>query len=290
VNTEAPSLAGVSPSVGRILARAIAKVPDDRFRNATEMRTALQTAFPQIDTGVIHFKASHLDVAEKVGVEKVWIPEGTFVMGDDDLPNNACHRVFVSKCWISKTPVTVGQFKAYCAEKGIDFSSFKAPSWGWADDHPMVNVTWQQARNFCKWAGGDLPTEAQWEKAARGTDGRKYPWGNAWEPRRLQWSSGGGLGSAGQTAPVDSHRNGESPYGCLDMAGNVWQWCLDWYAPLSTGKPDRDPTGPAAGQRRVARGGSWYGNRPDYFRCGNRFYGDPTQPSNYFGFRLAGRP
>ena len=214
--------------------------------------------------------------SKKGGVEVVLIPAGEFLMGDDDQSDNKRHTVYLDACMIGKTPVTVGQFKAYCADCGIDFSKFMRPSWGWIDDHPMVNVNWQEARDFCKWAGGELPTEAQWEKAARGTNGLKYPWGNDWDGSRLQWSSDGNAGGAKSTAPVTAHPSGASPYGCLDMAGNVWQWCSDWYAPIADGRADRNPTGPSSGSSRVLRGGSWFNYYPDRFCSAIRGSSDPA--------------
>ena len=229
--------------------------------------------------------------SKKGGVEVIQIPAGEFLMGDDDQSGNKRHTVYLDAYTIGKTPVTVGQFKAYCADCGIDFSKFMRPSWGWIDDHPMVNVNWQEARDFCKWAGGELPTEAQWEKAARGTDGLKYPWGNDWDGSRLQWSSDGNAGSAKTTAPVTARPSGASPYGCLDMAGNVWQWCSDWYAPIADGRADRNPTGPGSGSLRVLRGGSWaHYIRPVFFWSAIRIYLVPSSQNNNYGFRFAGPP
>jgi len=205
----------------------------------------------------------------------ILIPAGVFQMGDDGLRGNQRHQVSLGVFLIGKAPVTVGQFKGYCFDKGINFSNFGETEWGWMDDHPMVNVTWQQARDFCKWAGGDLPTEAQWEKAARGTDARKYPWGPNWDGTRLQFDSD-------MTDSVRAHASGASPYGCLDMAGNVWQWCSDWYASAGSEKKDF--------RERVLKGGSWACSNPVLVEAASRLGEDPAYRDVSIGFRLASPP
>ena len=115
----------------------------------------------------------------KTGAEMILIPEGEFLMGGTAAGERPIRRVFLDAYRIGKNPVTAGEFMAYCENRKIDSCKFARLRWGWIDDHPMVRVNWQEARDFCIWAGGDLPTEAQWEKAARGADGREYPWGNS---------------------------------------------------------------------------------------------------------------
>ncbi|MBI1924842.1 SUMF1/EgtB/PvdO family nonheme iron enzyme [Candidatus Poribacteria bacterium] len=212
------------------------------------------------------------------GAVMVYIPEGEFLMGTSDEQFNVLfnqfsngkyswsdweflwfdgdkpqHRVYLDGYWIYKHEVTVAQYRKFCQETGRQMPP--APSWGWQDNHPIVNVTWDDAVAYCQWAGVQLPTEAQWEKAARGTDGRIWPWGNGWDSRNCNSNVSG----IEKTTPVGSYPLGASPYGLMDMAGNVWEWCADWYDKNYYRKsPPRNPQGPANGTDRVVRGGSCY--------------------------------
>ena len=156
------------------------------------------------------------------------------------------------------------------------------------ENHPIVGISWNDAKAYCDWLSREknltfkLPTEAQWEKAARGADGRKYPWGNN-EPD-------GTLANFdmknGKISPVDSYPDGASPYGLLDMAGNVWEWCNDWYGDdYYKNSPKDNPTGTKSGALRVIRGGSW-GSDARYLRCAVRYLDRPSVRYNYLGFRL----
>ena len=160
-------------------------------------------------------------------------------------------------------------------------------------DHPVVNVSWDEAAAYCKWLSDKtgksyrLPTEAEWEKAARGTDGRIYPWGNDWDPAKLNSAEGG----ARDTTPVGQYSPaGDSPYGCADVAGNVWEWCADWFDEkdyqrrAASRTTVKDPTGPEKGARRVLRGGSFDLDRR-FVRAAVRYL-LPDYWVDFYGFRV----
>ena len=223
------------------------------------------------------------------GKEMVYVPAGEFVMGSREgegySEEHPQRRVYLDGYWMDKTEVTVGEYRRFCGATGRSMP--KAPKWGWQESHPMVNVSWNEASAYAQWAGKRLPTEAEWEKAARGADGRKYPWGNQ-EPGSSRCNLDGRGDGHEYTAPVGSFPSGSSPYGCMDMAGNVWEWCADWYDPnYYKNGPTRNPKGPNSGESRVVRGGSWY-----YYsrlvRCAYRFSSRPPFRSyDFLGFRCA---
>jgi len=237
----------------------------------------------------------------KDGAPLIYIPAGEFLMGSREgealaEPEEKPQReVYLDGYWIYKYEVTVAQYRKFCKAKWWRRMP-KAPSWGWRDDHPMVNVSWDDAAAYAKWAGVGLPTEAQWEKAARGTDGREYPWGNEWDGSKCASLLGAGLAS---TKPVGSYPKGVSPYGLHDMAGNVREWCADWYGEsYYANAPKDNPTGPASsGYRvglfrvsgnRVVRDDSWVAEgNPDDFRCADRSDDFPLAGDEYTGFRCA---
>jgi sulfatase modifying factor 1 len=220
------------------------------------------------------------------GAEMILIPAGEFLMGSEEYEDEKPQRqVYVDAYYIYKTPVTVAQYRAFCQATKREMPDL--PVWS-KDDHPIVRVTWKNATAYTSWAGARLPTEAQWEKAARGTDGREYPWGNEWDVSKCNnWDTG-----PHQTTPVGSYPQGASPYGVLDMAGNVWEWCADWYDEnYYQSAPDRNPPGPDMGTDRVLRGGSWYVIAPDFFRCAYRRNSYPNgRRSDQYGFRCARTP
>jgi formylglycine-generating enzyme required for sulfatase activity len=198
----------------------------------------------------VPWAASALDV-----VEMVRIPAGEFIMGDDgpeaDADEQPVARVFVDTFWIDRVEVTHARYRR-CVESG----GCTVPIGGGVSDpgradHPVDLVSWEQAVAYCRWVGKRLPTEAEWEKAARGEDGRRYPWGDRFDAGR---ASGG---YAAGTAAVGQYAAGASPFGALDMAGNVWEWTSSLYRAYPYDAGDGREA-PAARGARVNRGGSWY--------------------------------
>jgi formylglycine-generating enzyme required for sulfatase activity len=214
------------------------------------------------------------------GIVAIDLPEDVaFSKGNDEMPRR---RVYLDEYWIYRFPVTVEQYQKFCTLTGHAMP--KKPLWGWIARHPIVNVTWEDADAYCRWAGCSLPTGAQWEKAARGADGREYPWGNDWDP--LKCANGVSDWGMGTTSPVGSYLAGTSPYGVFDMAGSVDEWCTGWYDPYYyRTMPDKNPPGASAGEYRVFRGGSIGSFNPSQFRCAGR-HGD--HPRHYLGFIVNG--
>jgi len=215
------------------------------------------------------------------GKVMVRIPAGTFLMGSQPDERDAAkeeqpqHEVYVDEFWIDKTETTNAQYRQ-CVEAGecrpperdmtyagADYYSDEA-----FDAHPVIWVSWDDANTYCKWAGKRLPTEAEWEKAARGTEPRRYPWGDEWPDGRLVNLCDVNCGfdylhadiddKYAETSPVGNYPEGANPYGLLDMAGNVWEWVSDWYAEdYYSWTTTKNPQGPQYGDERVIRGGAW---------------------------------
>jgi formylglycine-generating enzyme required for sulfatase activity len=208
---------------------------------------------------------------------------------DDELPE---HIVYLEAFWVDRTEVTNRQFRR-CVRAGAceapTTCDWGEPSFGGQDqgDRPVVCVSWDMAQAYCQWTGARLPTEAEWEKAARGDkDRRQYPWGDR-KPDCSLANFGGPDGCSGDTDPVGARPAGKSPYGALDMAGNVWEWVADWYDPAYYAlSPAQNPRGPAGGLRKVFRGGSW-GYPPTFMRAADRARNRPTYAGFNVGFRCA---
>jgi iron(II)-dependent oxidoreductase len=191
--------------------------------------------------------------------------------------------VHLDAYYVDKVPVTNALYERFMRAAGHGAPLYWTDSKWNGTTQPVVGVTWHDADAYCKWAGKRLPTEAEWEKAARGTDGRKYPWGDQWEASRANSLES----NIGKTTPVGSYPSGASPYGALDMAGNVWQWVADWYdANYYLRSPERNPRGPDSGQYRVLRGGSWY-SLPISLRAASRNNSTPDARHSVIGFRCA---
>ncbi|MBI3891206.1 MAG: SUMF1/EgtB/PvdO family nonheme iron enzyme [Candidatus Wallbacteria bacterium] len=223
----------------------------------------------------------------------IQVPAGTFTMGRGDsvASEKPAHEVRLSAYYISKYEVTWGQYLQFCSE--TRHSVPERPQWI-TDKHPVCNVNFADASAYCAWAGLRLPTEAEWEFAARGTDGRTFPWGDE-DPAGAGLCKYGelrcGLKEADKYArPVGSYSRGVSPIGAFDMAGNVAEWCADFYDltyyARITGDKAQDPKGPPSGTYRVVRGGSWT-YEIEKLRTTNRFLFEPSAPFVGLGFRPA---
>jgi sulfatase modifying factor 1 len=220
---------------------------------------------------------------EKDGAIVVRIPGGEFQMGSAEAEGGPSehprHVVRVEGFLMDKTEVTWGQYKRFLAASSQPPP--KSPIWGVPEAFPASNMTWEEAHAFCAWAGGRLPTEAEWERAARGDDLREYPWGNTFDPWRCNTRDGG----PHAPTPAAAYPDCASPYGVLDLAGSVSEWCSDWYEEAYYAKsPAENPTGPEAGTRRVLRGGTWM-SASSSVRVASRLGGEPTWPGPMQGFR-----
>lgn len=206
--------------------------------------------------------------------------KGDSLCSADEQPRRA---IVLSPFWIGKTEVTVAQFRAFVAATGGAMP--EQPTWS-KDDLPVVNVTWEEAQAFCQWVGGRLPTEAEWEYAARGGGaGRRYTGGDGITHDEANFDGTGGRDQFEKAAPVGSFpANG---FGLFDMLGNVWEWCLDWYDEgYYAVSPDRDPQGPETGREKVVRGGSFTSD-PGRVRLSYRSKLKPEDRWLFTGFRCA---
>ncbi|HYL81661.1 MAG TPA: formylglycine-generating enzyme family protein, partial [Candidatus Acidoferrum sp.] len=221
------------------------------------------------------------------------IPAGEFVMGStprDGNPDETPQRkVILDAFQIDKYETTVGRYAKFLQATGQDPPEY----WNLANpatdgDLPVVGVDWDQAQAYCQWAGKRLPTEAEWEKAARGTDGRKHPWGNEGPtPQLANYGKGGSFGYSKSLDKVGNYESGKSPYGVYDMIGNVWEWVADWYDKgYYQNAPEKSPKGPEKGEFKVIRGGSW-AKVPLVVRAAGRNRAAPSSQTTSIGFRCA---
>lgn len=287
---------------------------------------------------------------QNVPENMVLVPEGPFLMGstkegvdklleldrnieaqrlDNEVPQRS---VYLGAYFIDKYPVTNAEYKRFIESGCYTQRGFWSDS-GWRyvsqsnplesdelksvldgeHDCPAINVSWYEAEAFAKWTGKRLPTEAEWEKAARGDDGRTYPWGDVFDKERLNCSEA----KMEKSTPVTKYPKGQSIYGCFDMVGNVWEWTVDWYdSQYYHNAPDKDPKGPDSAEEnpyfgqpedvgisiydlrpstgsnilsncKVLRGGSWNGSGIVHVRCANRDYDEPAYKNDTIGFRCA---
>jgi len=242
------------------------------------------------------------EVTGKDGAPMVLIPEGSFPMGvpqgdrdggRDEYPR---HDVFVDAFYIDKFEVTNGRYFEYvkAAQHRIPQNPKNPARNLWQGDNiteslidrPVINVDWFDAAAYCAWAGKRLPTEAEWEKAAKGTTDRRFPWGNV-EPTDRHVNFNQRWMGEKTLMPVGSYEAGKSPFGVYDMAGNVWEWVNDWYDSRYYEKsPAKNPAGPETGTKKVIRGAGWLNETPT-IRIFTRVDSDPTIRNESTGFRCA---
>lgn len=236
----------------------------------------------------------------KDGMVLVYVPAGTFTMGSEtgDSDEQPEHQVMLDGFWIDKTEVTEAQFTAFLNDEGnqteegvtwYDNDDFNAridlsgENWvvqsGFVD-HPAIEMSWYGAQAYCEWVGGQLPSEAQWEYAARGSESFTYPWGIG-QPSRFSANYNNNVRG---TVPVGSYQS-RSWVGAFDMAGNVWEWVNDWYdGNYYANSPSENPMGPESGTSRVLRGGSWFFGET-FLRSANRAFSPPSTADELYGFR-----
>jgi len=263
-----PPAAGSAPSEPRAAARpptarpAPSPAPDDTASTAQPNQEAIETVNRALRASQQEALTALMQRGVKPPEGMVLIPAGEFLMGTDDgLPDaRPTHRVYLSAYWLDQYEATNDQYRR-CAQSGVcappkDRAAFGDPKFA---QHPVTNITWDQARLYCQWSGKRLPTEAEWEKASRGTDGRRYPWGNGEDLIVVKRRRDGDVKAAhNSTEPVGSQAGNVSPYGVYDLVGNVWEWVKDWYAEdYYAVSPSLDPQGPLRGSFRVLRGGAW---------------------------------
>jgi formylglycine-generating enzyme required for sulfatase activity len=255
------------------------------------------------------------------GAPLVLVSAGEFSMGSADVEGSAeqpIHSVYLDAFYIDQYEVTNALYKdcvgaGTCLPSQSPGSSTRSSYYGNPDfdNYPVIYVDWNMAKTYCEWRGADLPTEAQWEKAARGIDGRTYPWGEGIDCDRANYGkyidSSGNIGcpvdvpsldslvsyspsirlgiSTGDTTAVGKYERGRSPYGVYDMAGNVYEWIADWYSEIYyQTSPASNPLGPDTGERRILRGGA-YADTEYNLRTTTRAGDDPKVASDIYGFR-----
>lgn len=246
---------GISKKLAKIVNKSIQEKPENRFNSAKEMIEALLSS----DMPIKFMTEEYPDM--------IYIPAGEFWMGNNDGDPNEYpqHKLFVKAFLIDKYPVTNEQFEKFLKETGIKSTYWRKYFKAGQENVPVVNVSWQEATQYAEWAGKRLPSEAEWEKAARGTDGRKFPWGDKWEDGPIDASS---------IPDVGNFMDRASPFGVMDMVGCIYEWTQDWYHPY----PYKGPY--ETGKTKVVKGG-----RTRFATCSYRSGEIPDYRSSSRGFR-----
>lgn len=282
-----PKAANLPDPIRKLSRRHAMTMSDERFRaDATrlieQIREYVAETEPEPPPEPYRPPPTLLETEPTVPRRMVVIPRGPFLCGEvrvlEDIPYDYYMDIY---------PVTNEKYKEFMLADGYEAQTFwSEEGWSWKQenqvnrpkywtdpkfnkaDHPVVGVSYYEAEAFASWAGKRLPTEQEWEKAARGTDGREYPWGHDFDKTKCNSRES----NIDATTPVMKYKNGISPFGCFDMAGNVWEWCASW--------------GDQSNKQRVIRGGAWFDD-PVYLRSPNRYRGATDFRLNDIGFRLA---
>jgi sulfatase modifying factor 1 len=272
------------------VADAVHRIALDR-RRAIRWKVGGGIAAAVLIAAVAWFVRSHgapaSEITGKDGARAMLVPAGNFTMGDDE--ESPRRDVYLDAFYIDQIEVTTGRYAKFLAATG----SSRPPD-GWealdlkrGDELPVVGVDWTDASAYCKWVGRRLPTEAEWEKAARGTDARRYPWGDA-SPTldRANYQNASPEAYDGGLAKVGSHPAGRSPFGVHDLAGNASEWVSDWYSESFAVGDIRNPKGPDTGPGRVVRGSGRF-DPPERLAATKRYQGKPDLRGEDIGFRCA---
>ena len=240
---------------------------------------------------VVNPQHSSESMMDKAGAPMALIPAGDFQMGSNhDESERPVHTVYLDAFYIDKYEVTNAQYRKFIEATGHKEPRFwHDPDFN-PDNRPVTGVTWHDAAAYCEWAGKRLPTEAEWEKAGRGGMAReKYPWGSGFSHDYANFVFTDGKDIWNRVAPVGSFP--PNSYGLYDMAGNIMEWCADWYnVDYYMESPEKNPIGPSSGEDRVTRGGSWTchpDNAPDLLRVAKRDHYPPESAAKTIGFRCA---
>jgi formylglycine-generating enzyme required for sulfatase activity len=291
------------------ISRLVAMPTSELTATKTPTQAFTPTAFP--------------DEITENGVTMRLVPAGQFTMGsdaDDALAEcqkyrSDCqrdwftneeppHEVYLDAFYMDKYEVTNALYKICVDAGGCTPPQSTSPYWRDSyygnpefDDYPVIFVDWNQSAAYCEWRDASLPTEAQWEKTARGTDKRTYPWGDAFDGTKLNfcdkncpfvWADRTVDDGFTLTSPVGSYESGKSPYDIYDLAGNIWEWVNDWHdEKYYQSSPSSNPLGPSSGQYRVLRGGSWYDHGVLVTRSAFRYIFTPDYFDDCIGFRCA---
>jgi len=296
-NAQPTTTFGVAEALNELI------TPSFADQTATQKAVTMEADFAT-DTPVPPQTENPPSITDDFGFPMVLVTAGPFLLGaaKEDPDEKPVVEVTLKGFYIDQFEVSNAGYQK-CVDLGVcdPPQQFDAQTrsnyYGTSEfaNYPVIHVSWEDAAAFCAWRGARLPTEAEWEKAARGPSGWKYPWGNEFDPSRSNYCGGSAIcpndvdDGYEDTAPVDAFVSGASPYGAYQMAGNVNEWVADWYdknyyASLEDGV--ENPLGPENGQERVIRGGS-FGLNAQKLRASNRGFADPLQSSEYDGFRCA---